>query len=33
MELFCGDFKCQSISFLTKHLCGNGTDLALRFVK
>ncbi|ETB57643.1 hypothetical protein YYC_04488 [Plasmodium yoelii 17X] len=32
MKLFLSDFKCQSVSFLTKHLCGNGTDLALRML-
>ncbi|KEG02242.1 methyltransferase, putative [Plasmodium vinckei vinckei] len=32
MEFFLKNFECQKVSFLTKHLCGNGTDLALRML-
>ncbi|CAD2104546.1 hypothetical protein YYG_01935 [Plasmodium vinckei petteri] len=32
MQFFLKNFECQKVSFLTKHLCGNGTDLALRML-
>ncbi|CRG96356.1 conserved Plasmodium protein, unknown function [Plasmodium gallinaceum] len=32
MNTFLSNFDCQRVIFLTKHLCGNGTDLALRML-
>ncbi|VWU52779.1 methyltransferase, putative, partial [Hepatocystis sp. ex Piliocolobus tephrosceles] len=32
MKSFVHQFDCQRVIFITKHLCGNGTDLALRML-
>ncbi|EUD67153.1 hypothetical protein C922_02303 [Plasmodium inui San Antonio 1] len=32
MNNFLRNFDCKKVTFLTKHLCGNGTDLALRML-
>ncbi|KJP90198.1 hypothetical protein AK88_00046 [Plasmodium fragile] len=32
MNNFLSNFDCNKVTFLTKHLCGNGTDLALRML-
>ncbi|CAA9988331.1 conserved Plasmodium protein, unknown function [Plasmodium knowlesi strain H] len=32
MNNFLENFHCKKVTFITKHLCGNGTDLALRML-